>query len=283
MDLSPEKGFSKTVQGQAKSTMGGIFSEINDSDTAQNPTLWTQTQNKIQTESSFAPREGKDDCVPKLMNEMSKKNSMSGSRNPYGFSWPFIDHNADNDDWMKKHGLDQDQRSNLLACSQSMMHPSFKMMECNMKLPAAAVKQHPGNKLLPLLPPTSIPDSPYPTLMKPETLHLTKEVKSKGVGGCKLFGISLTSSHYLATEPTLPQANLTSHDRQIASSSDQLRDLVSDLLPQKAECPKPAGIVRDDEERNPLQALETLSRTIRARPESSSTRNRIKVSPFWTF
>ncbi|KAG6653819.1 hypothetical protein CIPAW_05G102300 [Carya illinoinensis] len=204
IDLSPEKGFLKTLQGQAKSTMGG-------------------------------------------------------SRTPNGFSWPFIDQNADNADWMKKHVLDQDQRSNFLAGSQSMMHPSFNMMECSMKLPAA--KQHPGNNLSPLLPPTSIPDSPYPTLMKPQTPFLQKEVKSKGVGSCKLFGISLTDS-YLATEPAPPRANFTSQDGKIASSSDQLQGLVSNLLPQKVECPKSAGMFRDDEQRNPLQASKTLSRTI---------------------
>ncbi|KAG2706469.1 hypothetical protein I3843_05G093000 [Carya illinoinensis] len=259
IDLSPEKGFLKTLQGQAKSTMGGIFSENNDSDTAQNPTLWTQTQKKNQTDSSFAPRVGRDDCVPKSMNELSYRNSMSGSRTPNGFSWPFIDQNADNADWMKKHVLDQDQRSNFLAGSQSMMHPSFNMMECSMKLPAA--KQHPGNNLSPLLPPTSIPDSPYPTLMKPQTPFLQKEVKSKGVGSCKLFGISLTDS-YLATEPAPPRANFTSQDGKIASSSDQLQGLVSNLLPQKVECPKSAGMFRDDEQRNPLQASKTLSRTI---------------------
>ncbi|KAG2706453.1 hypothetical protein I3843_05G093000 [Carya illinoinensis] len=279
IDLSPEKGFLKTLQGQAKSTMGGIFSENNDSDTAQNPTLWTQTQKKNQTDSSFAPRVGRDDCVPKSMNELSYRNSMSGSRTPNGFSWPFIDQNADNADWMKKHVLDQDQRSNFLAGSQSMMHPSFNMMECSMKLPAA--KQHPGNNLSPLLPPTSIPDSPYPTLMKPQTPFLQKEVKSKGVGSCKLFGISLTDS-YLATEPAPPRANFTSQDGKIASSSDQLQGLVSNLLPQKVECPKSAGMFRDDEQRNPLQASKTLSRTIQARPDGSSTRNCIKVSSFWT-
>ncbi|KAG2706465.1 hypothetical protein I3843_05G093000 [Carya illinoinensis] len=274
IDLSPEKGFLKTLQGQAKSTMGGIFSENNDSDTAQNPTLWTQTQKKNQTDSSFAPRVGRDDCVPKSMNELSYRNSMSGSRTPNGFSWPFIDQNADNADWMKKHVLDQDQRSNFLAGSQSMMHPSFNMMECSMKLPAA--KQHPGNNLSPLLPPTSIPDSPYPTLMKPQTPFLQKEVKSKGVGSCKLFGISLTDS-YLATEPAPPRANFTSQDGKIASSSDQLQGLVSNLLPQKVECPKSAGMFRDDEQRNPLQASKTLSRTIQARPDGSSTRNCIKI------
>ncbi|KAG6653820.1 hypothetical protein CIPAW_05G102300 [Carya illinoinensis] len=219
IDLSPEKGFLKTLQGQAKSTMGG-------------------------------------------------------SRTPNGFSWPFIDQNADNADWMKKHVLDQDQRSNFLAGSQSMMHPSFNMMECSMKLPAA--KQHPGNNLSPLLPPTSIPDSPYPTLMKPQTPFLQKEVKSKGVGSCKLFGISLTDS-YLATEPAPPRANFTSQDGKIASSSDQLQGLVSNLLPQKVECPKSAGMFRDDEQRNPLQASKTLSRTIQARPDGSSTRNCIKI------
>ncbi|KAG2702839.1 hypothetical protein I3843_06G102700 [Carya illinoinensis] len=44
VDLSPEKGLLKTLQGQAISTMGVICAGNNESDTTQNPPLWTQTQ-----------------------------------------------------------------------------------------------------------------------------------------------------------------------------------------------------------------------------------------------
>ncbi len=56
----------------------------------------------------------------------------------YGFSWPFIDQNPDSADRLKKHVLDQDQRSNSLASSQLMMYSSHNLLERTMKLPAAA-------------------------------------------------------------------------------------------------------------------------------------------------
>jgi len=47
-DPSPDKGLLRTVQGQAISTIGGVFAEHNDSDTAQNPALRIQSQGKNQ-------------------------------------------------------------------------------------------------------------------------------------------------------------------------------------------------------------------------------------------
>uniref|UniRef100_A0A2N9I5D7 Auxin response factor n=1 Tax=Fagus sylvatica TaxID=28930 RepID=A0A2N9I5D7_FAGSY len=242
-DPSPEKGLSRTVQGQAISTMGGVFAEHNDSDTSQNPVLWIQSKGSQTLHES------------------------------YGFNWPFIDQNPDNADQLKKHILDQDQRSNFLGCSQSMMLPLHNILKGSMKLPAAAVEQHPGNRLLPLLSPMNIEDSPGPTLLNSQPLLLQKEVKSKGDGSCKLFGISI--GNHMATEPAMLHANFMHRpQRQIACSSYQLQDLVSNLQSQQVECPKPAEItITDDGWGKSFQALEQLSRIV----PGSSIRTCIKV------
>lgn len=279
VDLSPEKGLLKTLQDQAISTMGGVCAENNESDTTQNPPLWTQTLGKNQTESSFGERVGPEDSAPKMMHAMNYRSPVSGSLTPYGFHWPFIDQNTDNADRLKKRVLDQNQRSNLFTFSQSMLHPSFNMMECGMQHPAPAVEQHPVNRLLPLLPPTSIEDSPCTSLMKPQPLFLQKEeMKSKGDGSCKLFGISLISSH-LATEPAMPHENFMHRtEGQIASPSDQLQALVSDPGSQKAVCRISSEIsIKDDERTRSFQASEWLSRNVQDRLQSSSTRSFIKV------
>jgi hypothetical protein len=180
----------------------------------------------------------------------------------YGFSWPFIDQNPDSADRLKKHVLDQDQRSNSLASSQLMMYSSHNLLERSMKLPAAAVEQHPGNRLLPLLPQTNIEEV----------------VKSKRDGSCKLFGISLIGNH-VATETTSVHANIMHRPQgQIVLSPGQLQTSVSDLPFQQVESPKCAEIaIRDDEWGKPFQALEQLSRNVQGRLQSSSTRTCIKV------
>lgn len=180
----------------------------------------------------------------------------------YGFSWPFIDQNPDNADRLKKHVLDQDQRSNSLLSSQLMMYPLHNMLERSMKLPAAAVEQHPGNRLLPLLPPTNIEEV----------------VKSKRDGSCKLFGISLIGNH-VATETTSVHENIMHRpQRQIVLSPGQLQALVSNLQFQQVESPKSAEIaIRDDEWGKPFQALEQLSRNVQGSLQSNSTRTCIKV------
>lgn len=209
-------------------------------------------------------------------------NPISGSltlHESYGFSWPFIDQNPDNADPSKKHVLDQDQRSNSLASSQLMMYPSHNMLERSMKLPAAAVEQHSGNRLLPLLRPTNIEDSPFPTSLNSQPLFSQKEVvKSTRDGSCKLFGISLGGNH-VATETTSVHANIMHRpQRQIVLSPGQLQTLVSDLPFQQVECPKSAEItIRDDEWGKPFQAIEQLSRNVQGRLQSSSTRTCIKV------
>lgn len=210
-------------------------------------------------------------------------NPISGSltlHESYRFSWPFIDQNPDNTDQLKKNVLDQDQRSNSLASSQLMMYPSHNMLERRMELAAAAVEQHPGNRLLPLLPPTNIEDSPCPTFLNSQPLFLRKEevVKSKRDGSCKLFGISLSGNH-VATETTSVHANIMHRpQRQIVLSPGQLQALVSDVPFQQVECPKSAEIaIRDDEWGKPFRALEQLSRNVQGRLQSSSTRTCIKV------
>jgi hypothetical protein len=209
-------------------------------------------------------------------------NPISGSltlHESYGFSWPFIDQNPDNTDQLKKNVLDQDQRSNSVVSSQLMMYPSHNMLDRSMELPAAAVEQHPGNRLLPLLSPTNIEDSPYPTFLNSQPLFLRKEVvKSKRDGSCKLFGISLSGNN-VATETNSVHANIMHRpQRKIVLSPGQLQALVSDLPLQQVECPKSAEIaIRDDEWGKPFQALEQHSRNVQGRPQSSSTRTCIKV------
>lgn len=209
-------------------------------------------------------------------------NPISGSltlHESYGFSLSFIDQNPDNADPSKKHVLDQDQRSNSLASSQLMMYPSHNMLERSMKLPAAAVEQHSGNRLLPLLRPTNIEDSPFPTSLNSQPLFSQKEVvKSTRDGSCKLFGISLGGNH-VATETTSVHTNFMHRpQRQIVLSPGQLQTLVSDLPFQQVECPKSAEItIRDDEWGKPFQAIEQLSRNVQGRLQSSSTRTCIKV------
>ena len=229
---------------------------------------------KVRVESSERVRP--DYSVPKVMHELKYMNPISGSQTlheSYGFNWPFIDQNPDNADQLKKHILDQDQRSNFLGCSQSMMLPLHNILKGSMKLPAAAVEQHPGNRLLPLLSPMNIEDSPGPTLLNSQPLLLQKEVKSKGDGSCKLFGISI--GNHMATEPAMLHANFMHRpQRQIACSSYQLQDLVSNLQSQQVECPKPAEItITDDGWGKSFQALEQLSRIV----PGSSIRTCIKV------
>ncbi|KAF3973473.1 hypothetical protein CMV_003116 [Castanea mollissima] len=249
-DPSPDIGLLRTVQGQAISTIGGVFAEHNDSDTAQNPALWIRSQGSHNLHES------------------------------YGFNWSFIDQNPENADQLKKHVLDQDQRSNFPGCSQSTMHTFNNMLKCSMKLPAAAtVEQHPGNELLPLLSTTNMEDSPCPSTLKSQPLLVQNEIlKSKGDDNCKLFGISLISNHK-ATEPAMLHADFMPRpQRQIACSSYQLQDLVSNLQSQQAECAKPAEItIRDDEWGKPFQAVEELSRNFHGRLQGSSTRTCIKV------
>lgn len=214
---------------------------------------------------------------------MKYMNPISGSHNlheSYGFNWSFIDQNPENADQLKKHVLDQDQRSNFPGCSQSTMHPFNNMLKCSMKLPAAAtVDLHPGNELFPHLSTTNMEDTPCPSMLKSQPLLFQNEIlKSKGDDNCKLFGISLISNHK-ATEPAMLHADFMHRpQRQIACSSYQLQDLVSNLQSQQAECAKPAEItIRDDEWGKPFQALEQLSRNFHGRLQGSSTRTCIKV------
>ncbi|KAE8023777.1 hypothetical protein FH972_009440 [Carpinus fangiana] len=174
---------------------------------------------------------------------------------------------------------DQDQRSNSIASSQLMMYPSHNLLDRSTELPAAAVEQHPGNRLFPLLSPTNIEDSSYPTFLNSQPLFLRKEVvKSKRDGSCKLFGISLSGNN-VATESNSVHANIMHRpQRKIVLSPGQLQALVSDLPLQQVECPKSAEIaIRDDEWGKPFQALEQHSRNVQSRLQSSSTRTCIKV------
>lgn len=260
--------------------MGGVCAENNESDTTQSPPLWTQTQGKNQTELGLCERVGPDDSAPKMMHEINYGSPVSGSLTPYGFHWPFIDQNTDNADRLTKHVLDQSQRSNFFTFSQSMSHPSFNMMDYSMRHPAPAVEH--VNRLLPLLPPTCIEDSPSPSQMKPQPLFLQKEeTKSKGLGSCKLFGISLIGSR-LATDTATPHENIMLRpEGQIVSPLDQLQDLVSDPGLQKAVCQMSTErSIKDDERTRSLQASEQLSRNVRDRLQRSSTRSFIKVFSF---
>lgn len=264
------------MQGQAMSTIGGIFAENNNSDTAQNPPLWIQSQGKNPTESGSAERLGPDDSVAAVMHEMHYRTPVSGFLTTSGFSWSFINQIPDNSLGLKKHVVDLDQRPTFLTCMQSMTHPSHNVLDCSMKLPAAAGEQHPGNRLLTLLPPTNIEDSRRGMLLKSQPPLLQKVVKSKGDGSCKLFGISLISGSHLASEPATPPANFMQRlQGKIPCSSDQRQDLVSDILLQKVEHPKSAEMaIRDDERIKPFQSSEQLSREVQGR---SLSRTCIKV------
>ncbi|KAL5762555.1 hypothetical protein ACOSP7_018819 [Xanthoceras sorbifolium] len=213
------------------------------------------------------------------------------------FSEPSVEQNLEDADQMKRCDANQESIFRLLPESRMHLNSRFKMGESSMELHAedkemqcqnptnirsAGVrgydrphglkfKQQAGNWLLPSLLSSKAEKSSHPVELdaQPPAWKQQEVVKSKAVGSCKLFGISLVSN-FVETEPAMPHtSSVYGQQQQLNFASDHVQDLT---------CTKSAEIaVGGDNMGEPFQASDQLSRDVVGMHLGGSTRSCVKV------
>lgn len=219
----------------------------------------------------------------------------------YKFGRPVVELNPNSADQLK-NTLDQERIFNWRSASRLHSSSSLNLLDSSMEFPAANDKeiQHrsslniksgtlggncgmqglevghqPGSWFLTY---SHADNSPHLLATKPQSVSLQQleEVKSKGDGSCRLFGISLISNP-VATEPSIIHKSSV-HRPQMILASDHLQDLGSDLLLQQLKQSKSAETrIGCEEQGMPFQASDHLPKILQSELQGSSTRRCVKV------
>ncbi|KAF3430916.1 hypothetical protein FNV43_RR25646 [Rhamnella rubrinervis] len=249
-----QKEFSRALQGQEILSGRGTFASNDESDTTQNLTVRTSSQGKDQMGTNFGKRIfGPEDRITQVRLGMPCMNQILDPRvmqESHRLRWPLVDQNPVNVNQFRKQDSDQENIFHFTGSPVAMMHlaPSSNVKESNMKFPVAGineydamhgleVKQQRGNWLLPLLPPPA-ENSHHQMALNSEHLNVQHDEKDKGIGNCKLFGISLTRNP-VVTEQDVRYSNSTHRPRgQTYAASNCFQDMGSEQLLEHVKCSK---------------------------------------------
>ncbi|XP_010249209.1 PREDICTED: auxin response factor 2-like [Nelumbo nucifera] len=308
-DPSPN-GFPRVLQGQEISTLRCTFSENNESDTAQKPVVWSSSHDEENSDMVSAERRfGTENWAPLVRHETSYKDLLSGFRptdSSHGFCPPYVDQNPE-DNLMKKHFQDQEEKLNLLSGPWSMMpsSSSMNMLEPSIKAPGQAgeipcqkpgsgkyggfsgypmvqnfrVEQHSGNWLMSLLPPSRTENIPHSRGKRPQPEFSQPDArKPKGDGSYKLFGIPLISKP-VTSEPAVSHTNPKYEPEVCAHHAfQQQQGLDSDQHSEQSKGSKSVdAAIPGNEKEKPYQAPQHLSRDVQSKLQGASTRSCTKV------
>lgn len=255
--------FSRAFQGQDLLTLsGGVFSRNHESD-PDNVLVWTPSlQGKNhQTDILFGNRRfAPHDRVAPIKLGSHCANETLGpqvQQFPYMASWP-VDRNPTN-----------------INCSQKL-----PLGDVNDRRHGLEVQwQQPGHWWLPLLQPSVDDNSNHQTIVNLEDLPQQQDLKTKGRGECKLFGISLIGNPVM-TEPEMPHWNST-HGPQ---GHTDVAILEHHQDPGSGQVLKGLNISKfddtetvGDEQGKHIQAIKKFSRDGQVKLQGCPTRSCIKV------
>eukprot|EP00268_Persea_americana_P061094 TRINITY_DN767_c0_g2_i3.p1 TRINITY_DN767_c0_g2~~TRINITY_DN767_c0_g2_i3.p1 ORF type:complete len:843 (-),score=183.99 TRINITY_DN767_c0_g2_i3:355-2883(-) len=311
-DPSQLHGFSRVLQGQEITTLRSSFAESNESDTAQKPLVWAPAQGDDKTDIGSAQRRlGTEGWMGLMRQERTYPDLLSSFRShndSHGFRSPIVNQCPD-DSSLKKHFQDQEGKFGLISgqCQWSMMasNPAGSMREASLKMPTQAgemayknygdvgyaglggypllqtlgVDQHSGSWLMPLLPSSHV-DNPSHHLgaeAQPAPLF-QQDVKSKGEGNCKLFGIHLNSK----PAPSEPMQSQTTPTNEPEGYNQPVLKQQQSLEPDQWTDPSKGTKVADtalagSDQEKPFQSCTQLHRDVQSKPQGGSTRSCTKV------
>ncbi|XP_050224354.1 auxin response factor 2-like isoform X2 [Mercurialis annua] len=276
----------------------------NFSDTVHNSSGWTPSQDKDQNGTYFDMRKFVfDNGISQVVPGVEYKHSTSGPdtiNESYDFGRSFLELHPNNTDPPMKHAFGQERKLNWCSPSKMTSGSSINMLESNAELCSTKDNEMKHNYSLNLesgtlkqnhtvqnlesnyqlgswiLPSINADNSPFLSAQQIHPLALNQsEVKSKGDGICKLFGISLTSNPVLTEKATRDGNFMYRPKGQLNISSAQLQDFGSDLSLQQLNHQKSSNIViRCEEEEKFFMDSDHI---VECKLQSGSTRRCVKV------
>ncbi|XP_068656436.1 auxin response factor 2A-like [Aristolochia californica] len=285
VDPSQAHGFSRVLQGQEISTLRGSFAEGNELDTTQKPcSQWPSLQDDEKNDmSSIQGKLRSENWTPLMRPEQNLSDLLSGFRAP------------DDASPMKNHLQDQEGKFKLLAQPWPLMpsNPALHSRDSSMKMLAQGCempfrksgnvgyggygsylqnlgveKQHPGNWLMPLLPPSQMEKSSHSRgrLAQPASPLQHETITSKKEVNYKLFGIQLNSS------PAAPEPA-----QSLASPPDNCGRSNQQLEPMKGT-KSAETVIAGGEQEKPFKTSQAVSKDGQSKTHGgSSSRSCTKV------
>ncbi|KAK1271943.1 Auxin response factor 24 [Acorus gramineus] len=300
-------GYSRVLQGQELPTLRSNLADSNESDAAQKSVMWPPCHDEDKIDVSGQRRFGQENRMPLMRHERTNMDTLSGFRPPsdfHGFGSSTADQTTDEFSHLKGHFLDQDGGLNLLGGPWSMMppNPSLNVRESSLKAPPQAnemsfhksgsfrfgglnnysslqgfgVEQHPTNWLTPLLPQSRLDNPLHLRVMKPQpsVLHApppqSENIKPKGTGNCKIFGIHLDSSP-VVTETTTSHTN-AAHESELHMQPEAVQRSEQLNGSKSADAAAPVN-----EQEKCLQLCPPVPKEALSKNQGSSTRSCTKV------
>ncbi|CAN1317965.1 Auxin response factor 2 [Linum perenne] len=255
-------GYSRVLQGQELSTLRGVMSESNETETAEKSVMWSRSvdNGKIDVVSA-ARRSEPESWISSEKQQPTYTDLLSGfagNDSPRSYSSPFSDRGFVPANFMRKPATDQDGKFSLLDNQWSLMPSglSLKMSDCNAKVPGqggdlgnpvrgnfrysafseyARVDQSHVNWLMP--PPSVQSDRHFQSReLMPKNILASEQEAGKSAGrNCKLFGIPLISKP-VAPEVAVSHKNDMNDSVGFTNGTTQHRTFESDQLEQSTPC-----------------------------------------------
>ncbi|KAJ9180460.1 hypothetical protein P3X46_008699 [Hevea brasiliensis] len=219
--IKKDNGLSRDLKDQENATLRGTLAVSKYQETTQNPTGWSSSQVRDQNGTSFGKRRfGHESRNPQVVPGEKYMNSSLGQGPSFNMFKSRMEPHALKDKEMQCHtslNMEVDYQTGRWILPQGYAGNSALAAQ---KLHPLSVQQH-------------------------------EEVKSKGDGNCKLFGISLMSNP-VPTEPAMLHEKLMLRPKgQFDNASDHLQDLGSNLSLQQLLHPKCSErVIRHEEEQN---------------------------------